>query len=173
MKKLGEMLPRRQPRPDELQAIADVIVIAHQWARGECTLQDVRDSCSGYHRWLANCCVSLSAADGRAVQDLTTALADDDDLRDGKTINLNAGSTMQPPLYLSREQIGQLGYVQMTNHQGRRVWVSPLYGMRDEWHYPLVHLPPGEERREREAAMVAAYHEYRRGKKGRGHRDGA
>jgi hypothetical protein len=171
MKKLGEMLPRRQPRPDELQYITDVVVIAHQWLRDECTLQDVRESCGGYHRWLALCCVSLPKEDHLAVRDLTTALADDDDLRDGKKININAGNPTQPPLYMSLDDLGRLGYVQMTNHQGRRTWVSPLYSMHGEWFYPLVHLPPGEERRVREAAMNADYNAYRAKKKGKGHRD--
>jgi len=172
--KLGDRLPRRQATPDEMQYVADIIVMAHQWLRGEVTLQDIRDSSSGYHRWLAACCVILDVRDKEALMDLTKALADDDDLHSGKTININEGNPIQPPLYLSREELGRMGYQQMTNHQGRRVWVSPLFQMHGEWFYPPVHLPPGENRRQQEAAMNAQYNEYRAAKKkGRGRRDDA
>jgi len=86
-------------------------------------------------------------------------------------INVAAGETDQPPLYLSQEDLGEMGYVQMTNYEGKRVWVSPLYSMDGEWFYPPVHIPPGDERRKHEAAMNLAYTEYRRKKKGRGARD--
>lgn len=88
-------------------------------------------------------------------------------------INIAQGETDQPPLYLSEEELGEMGYAQMTNYEGKRVWVAPLFQMRGEWYYPPVHLPPGDDRRAREAALNASYNEYRRGKKGKGARDGA
>lgn len=80
-------------------------------------------------------------------------------------INIGAGESDTPPLFMTREQLGGLGYKQVRTWSGEVAWVSPLYWMHGEPYYPPVHLPPGEERREREAAMNAAYQDYRDAKK--------
>ena len=68
-------------------------------------------------------------------------------------------------MFLTREEIARIGYKQVTNWAGRRVWVSPLLtrvlpdGSR-EFEYAPLHEEPvddasGERHRERQAAMSA------------------
>lgn len=80
-------------------------------------------------------------------------------------IDVAAGSPAQPPLYLTRQELGELGYKQMRTWADEMAWVSPMYWMNGEPYYPPVHLVPGEERRTREAAMRKEYDDYRDAKK--------
>lgn len=70
--------------------------------------------------------------------------------------------------YLSKQELHDMDAKVMTNYAGDRVMVFPLCHMHGEPVYPPVHLPPGEKRREAEAAINARYKEYRDAKKKRG-----
>lgn len=67
--------------------------------------------------------------------------------------------------WVSDEERHELGAAEMTNWEGRRVLIFPLFWMRGEPHYPPVHIEPGEKRREEERKMMAAYNAYRDEKK--------
>ena len=78
-------------------------------------------------------------------------------------IDVNEGGLV--PMYLTRQEIAQIGYKQVTNWAGRRVWVSPLLtrvmpdGSREFEYAPLHESPAddttGERHRERQGAMSA------------------
>ena len=52
MRLLGELM-RRDPTPDEREAMEHVVEVAMAWQRGELALRAVVDLCSGYERWQA------------------------------------------------------------------------------------------------------------------------
>lgn len=84
-----------------------------------------------------------------------------------EVIDIAAGSPGQPPLYLTRQELGELGYKQVRTWKGEMAWVSPMFWMNGEPFYPPVHIEPGEKRRAQEEAMRAAYQAYRDEKKKR------
>jgi hypothetical protein len=78
-------------------------------------------------------------------------------------IDVNEGGAV--PMFLTREEIGRIGYKQVTNWAGRRIWISPLVtrdlpdGTR-EFEYAPLHEhpdddPTGGRHRERQMAMSA------------------
>lgn len=74
-----------------------------------------------------------------------------------EVIDVNAGGG-GAPLYLTRQEIGELGYKQVTNWQGQRVWVSPLCWDEGEPLYAPLHEhpdvdPTGERHRARQAEV--------------------
>ena len=77
-------------------------------------------------------------------------------------IDVNNGKTDQPPLLLTPEELGELGYVRMANRDGVLVWVSPLGFKNGIPFYPPIDTDPGDKRRAREAAMNSDYDAYRR-----------
>jgi hypothetical protein len=79
-------------------------------------------------------------------------------------IDVNNGKTDQPPLLLTPEELGELGYVRMANRDDVLVWVSPLGFRNGVPFYPPIDLEPGDKRRAREAAMNVDYDQYRKAK---------
>jgi hypothetical protein len=100
---------------------------------------------------------------GEVMRDPSRVLSRPADMPPGRpdVVCLNDGTNGQPPLYLTPEEIGELGYVRMANRDGVMVWVSPLGWRNGIPYYPSVDLPPGDKRRAREAAMDAEYRRYR------------
>jgi hypothetical protein len=165
---------RRDPRtPAEENLLFRVTSVALAWQLGDLTLDQARTECTDHERFQAMRFASIGSADKHAIQELVDAICrqDDGDTSFDAKMNINAGDPAQPPLYLSRRELAEMGYVMMTDSQGLRVWVSPLYSQDGEWFYGPTNVPPGDEKRKRESAMNAAYTDYRRKKHGRGHRD--
>jgi hypothetical protein len=84
------------------------------------------------------------------------------DPRAGRPLASRTGG--QSTVWMDDADLHAAGAKEMTNWEGRRVIVFPLFWMHGEPHYPPVHLEPGEQRRVREAEMNAAYSAYRRDK---------
>jgi hypothetical protein len=77
---------------------------------------------------------------------------------------LHSRTSGESTVWIDDQDLHAAGAKEMTNWEGHRVIVFPLFWMHGEPHYPPVHLEPGEKRREREAEMNVAYSAYRRAK---------
>ena len=84
------------------------------------------------------------------------------DPRSGRELRSRTGGEAR--VWVDDRDLHAAGAKEMTNWEGRRVIVFPLFWMDGAPHYPPVHLEPGEQRRAREAEMNAAYSAYRKAK---------
>jgi hypothetical protein len=188
MKQLRESMPFRRPETEaEEETQRTVMVVAEEWEAGRLpTLAAINAECSGYERNLAMRLTVPGSPDMARLNAMLKWMKIEEakerrgprfeivehgtrDVGPEELVNIAAGRPDMTPLYLSQREIGEMGYKQMTNWEGKRVWVAPLHQMHNEWVYPPVEVPPGDRRRAREAALMLQYKEYRdKKKKGRG-----
>jgi hypothetical protein len=81
----------------------------------------------------------------------------------GRTYGSRTGAAAE--VWVTDEERHELHAREVTNWEGKRVLVFPLFWVRGEPHYPPVHLEPGEKRRAEEKSMNAFYDAYRDEKK--------
>lgn len=77
----------------------------------------------------------------------------------GRSLHTRTGGASE--VWVSDEERHELHARELTNWEGKRVLVFPLFWMHGEPHYPPVHSEPGEKRRAEEKAMNARYDAYR------------
>lgn len=82
------------------------------------------------------------------------------DPKAGRALKSSKGG--ESTVWMDDADLHGAGARQMTNWEGKRVIVFPLFWMHGEPQYPPVHLEPGDDRREREREMNATYSAYRR-----------
>ncbi len=154
MKFLGEAM-HTAPNAEQAETLATVLELAVAWQRGAVDLAGVRSACSGHDRFVAIRCADLGSEDKRVIMALVDALVD----ADTSVIDSSHGIVHMSEVY-------EGGAKAVTNHEGKRVYAWPMFSMDGEPVYPLVELPPGEERRTREEAKMLAYREYRKARRG-------
>ena len=154
MKHIAEYM-RRDPNPDEIAVLDDVLEVARAWERGELPLAGVKTACSGYERWQAMRFAVLGSTDKRTLMALSEALVASDPT-----------GFDTPHGWMGMGEVFAAQAKATTNHEGKRVYLWPMHWTNGEAQFPLAHLPPGEERRTREEAATAAYHAYRKAKAG-------
>lgn len=152
MQRLGDLM-RQEPDAAQAETTQHVIEVAESWQRGDLSLDAVRGLCSGFERWQATRFADPTTAGYAALRALVEALVAADP---GVLLTVHG-------IVVSEERFA--GSVKVvTNYRGQRVSVWPLCWIDGEPHYPPVHLPPGEERREFERALQSRYEAYRKAK---------
>lgn len=147
---------QHEPNPEECEVLAHVLEAARAWKAGELTLDGFRGYVSGLDHYRAVRSAEMGSEDKKLLIALTDALVYQDDARRG---------FVSQDGYVSHEEMNQ-GAKQFVNWEGKTVWVWPLFWMNGVPYYPPVHIRPGEDRRDKEAAMNQEYSDYRK-KKGK------
>ncbi len=153
MQKLGDLL-HADPTPEQAETTRHVLDLALGWQQSQLDLAAVTTLCTGYERYQAMRFADPKEDGYRALRALLEALV----ASDPSIIRTRHG------LVLGRERYDP-GVKEVTNHAGTRVILWPVCWMHEEPFYPPVHLPPGQERREVEAAIGVRYDAYRDAKK--------
>lgn len=154
MKLLGEAM-RTAPDTAQQETLDAVLDVAEAWERGDIDVAGVRSSCTGHDRVVAMRVAALGSADKR----LLVALADVLVGAEKESFDSEHGVVGMSEVYDGAAKA-------MTNHEGRRVFVWPMFMMDGVAAYPRVDLPPGEKRRGVEEAALVGYREYRKQKRG-------
>lgn len=152
MQRLGDLM-HQEPDAEQAETTRHVLEIAVSWQCGDLSLDAVHGLCSGFERWQAIRFADPTSEGYAALRALVEALvaADPGVLR---TVH---------GIVVSEERFA--GSVKsVTNYRNQRVMVWPLCWIDGEPHYPPVHVPPGEERREFERALQSRYEAYRKAK---------
>jgi hypothetical protein len=151
------MTPIAEPTAEQAATRDYVLDLARAWEVGALPLPGVRSHSTGQERNTTIRC-TIAGSDERALMNrqLDALIADADQ---------RAGETMTTHGHISQEEKHIPGRKDMVDHTGNRVWVWPMFWMHDEPYYPLVSLPPGEDRRQQEEAMLAKYRAYRKKQK--------
>jgi hypothetical protein len=156
MKLLGEMM-RREPDAQEREALGHVLDVALGWQRGELSTESAMRQCSPRDRYQAMRFADLGSAGKQALMALVDAILD----QDKAAFQSEHGTVLMTEVYEGRAK-------SMSNWEGRRVFVWPMFSKDGVPFFPRVDLEPGEKRREIEEAALLSYREYRKAKKPKG-----
>ncbi|TXH50928.1 MAG: hypothetical protein E6Q97_19440 [Desulfurellales bacterium] len=153
MARLGEVMSARGANAEEAATQAYVYELAHAWMAGGITLDGVRSASTGKERFTA---VRFAAPgeDKAALMLMIDALAG----QDQRAVNTAHG-------HYTRQQLVDLQYVLMRQHDGVMAWTSPLHTLHGVPVYPDTTLPPGEAKRVDAEAKERVYREYMRQKR--------
>jgi hypothetical protein len=157
MKSLGEMMRTREPNPEEKEALGHVLDIALAWQRGELSTESAMRQCTPRDRYQAMRFADLGSTDKLALMALVDAIL----ATDKAAFSTDHGTVLMVEVYAG-------GAKAMTNWEGKRVFVWPIFEKDGVPFFPRVDLEPGEKRREIEEAALLSYREYRKAKKPKG-----
>lgn len=144
MKLLADLMIKR-PNGEQREAYELVLDVARRWKAGEFPIAGARSACTGYDRWIAVRVAKHKSPEKKLLMRMLDALVD----AQADMIQTDHG-------LMDRDDLHRYGARAMTNWEGKRVYVFPMAYIGNEPKYPPVHLAPGDERTEKEAAIRAA-----------------
>lgn len=154
MKSIGEIMRGREPTIEERATLNHVVEIAEAWQAGEVDIRSAAQLCSQHDRFQAIRFADLGSPQKHTLRAFVDAiLATRKDIFDS------------PHGIIGMNEVYDGGAKAVTNWEGKRVFVWPMFGMDGVSTYPRVDLPPGEERRHIEEAALLGYRDYRKKKR--------
>lgn len=150
MQAIGDLLSQRGPTTEEYETQAHVFELCVAWERGDITTEGVCAVCTPKERFTA-----LRFSEPGDDQDRLRRLVD-------ILCRRIEGEVWTDHGYVTNEALGYYQYQRMTDHEGKKAWVSPLHTQFGIASYPDVSLPPSEQKRQRAHSQEQEYLAYRR-----------